>query len=108
MATDGARPGTPVEELPLPALDDGERSAIALALSRRADLILMDDRSGVAAALAYGLEAIGTLGLLDRAARRGLIDLAAALARLKVTNFRYQQEMLDALLAQYRDRGSGS
>src|SRR5271168_5361495 len=34
-----------LEELALPALDDGERSAIALALSRRADLILMDDRN---------------------------------------------------------------
>lgn len=46
----------PVEDLPLPGLDDGERSAIALALARQANAILMDDRAGVAAALASGLE----------------------------------------------------
>ena len=70
-------PMPPADSLPLPALDEGERSVIALARALRADLILMDDRSGVAAALAEGFEVTGTLGLLDRAARRGLIDLAA-------------------------------
>jgi predicted nucleic acid-binding protein len=101
-------PTPPLETLPLPELDDGERAAIALALSQRVDLLLMDDRGGVAAALAQGLAVVGTLGLLDRAARRGLIDLAAALASLKETNFRYRPELLDALLAQHRDRSGGS
>ena len=101
-------PTPPLETLPLPALDDGERAAIALALSLRADLLLMDDRSGVAAARAQGLAVVGTLGLLDRAVRRGLVDVAAALMRLKATNFRYRQEMLEALLAQHRARGGGS
>jgi predicted nucleic acid-binding protein len=91
--------GAEVAELPLPTLDDGERSAIALALTLRADLILIDDRRGVAAALALGFDAVGTIGLLDRAARQGHIDLGAALMRLKSTNFRYRPEMLDALLA---------
>jgi predicted nucleic acid-binding protein len=98
----------PDEELLLPALDAGERAAIALAVSLRADLILIDDRSGVAAALAQGLAVVGTLGLLDRAARRGRVDLAAALMRLKATNFHYRQEMLDALLARHRERDAGS
>jgi predicted nucleic acid-binding protein len=101
-------PTPPLEELLLPALDDGERAAITLAVSLRADLILIDDRSGGNAALAQGLAVVGTLGLLDRAARRGLVDLAAALMRLKATNFRYRQEMLDALLARHRERGAGS
>jgi predicted nucleic acid-binding protein len=111
LATDPAwleaLPTPPVAGLPLPLLGDGERAAIALAISHRADLILMDDRRGVAAALAQGLEAIGTLGLLDRAARHGLIDLAAALTRLKATNFRHRPEMLDVLIAQHRERGGG-
>lgn len=84
------------------ALDEGEQAAIALAASIGADLILMDDRAGVAAALRRGLAVAGTLGVLDLAARRGLVDLATALARLKATNFRYRPEILDALLAQHR------
>jgi predicted nucleic acid-binding protein len=82
------------------ALDEGERAAIALALAIGADLILMDDRAGVAVAYRQGLAVTGTLGLLDLAARRGLIDLAAAFGRLKATNFRYRPEIMDALLAQ--------
>jgi hypothetical protein len=38
------------------------------------------------------------LGNLGLAARRGLIDLADCFARLKRTNFRYRQEIMDALL----------
>lgn len=61
-------------------LDDGERAAIALATALHADLLLMDDRTGVATARALGFAITGILGLLDRAARRGLLDLAAAFA----------------------------
>jgi predicted nucleic acid-binding protein len=61
----------------------------------------MDDRLGVAAALAAGLQVIGTVGVLDRAARRGLIDLPASVARLRDTNFRCRPEILDALLADH-------
>jgi predicted nucleic acid-binding protein len=81
-------------------LDPGERAAIALAASVGADAVLMDDRAGVAAARARGLNAIGTLGLLQRGARRGLLDLPGALARLVATNFRVRQELLDTLLAE--------
>jgi predicted nucleic acid-binding protein len=95
-------PAPPAQSLPLPALDDGARSVIALGLALRADLILMDDRSGVAAALAEAFEVTGTLGILDRAARRGLIDLAPALARLTATNFRFRQAAIDELLARHQ------
>jgi predicted nucleic acid-binding protein len=86
------------------ALDEGERAAIALAAALSADLILIDDRTGVAVARRRGLTVTGTLGVLDLAARRGLIDLAATLARLKGTNFRYRPEIMDALLAQHWDK----
>jgi predicted nucleic acid-binding protein len=101
-------PSPHLETLLLPELDAGERAAIALATSLPANLLLIDDRRGSAAAIAQGLETTGTLGLLDRAARHGLIDLAASLGRLKATNFRYRPEMLDALLAQHRERSRGS
>jgi hypothetical protein len=42
--------------------------------------------------------------VLDLAAQRGLIDLAAAFERLKVTNFRYRPEIMDALLAQQPEK----
>jgi predicted nucleic acid-binding protein len=47
-----------------------------------------------------GFAVTGTLGVLDLAARRGLIDLGAAFTRLKATNFRCHPEIIDALLAQ--------
>lgn len=96
------RPTPSVATLPLPELGDGERAAIALAQAVGAALVLMDDRAGVAAARTHGVTATGTLGVLERAAARGLVDLPAALARLKGTNFRYRAALLDALLARHR------
>jgi predicted nucleic acid-binding protein len=83
------------------ALDEGERAAIALARAISADLILMDDRAGVAVAQQHGLAVTGTLGVLELAGRRGLIDLGSALTRLKATNFRYPPAIMDALLARW-------
>lgn len=58
----------------------------------------MDDRRGVMAALQSGLIVTGTMGLLARAAKRGILDLADAFDKLKRTNFRYRQEIMDTLL----------
>jgi len=85
------------------ALDDGERAAVELAGAIGADLILMDDRDGAAFARAKGFAVTGTLGVLDLAARRGLIDLPQAFARLKATSFHYRQGLLDALLARRQE-----
>ena len=99
------RPGPAAADSMLAPLDPGEQAAIALAGAIGADALLMDDRAGVAVALAKGLAVVGTLGVLDRAARRGLIDLAAAFARLRTTNFRYPPRLLEAMLASWqRDR----
>jgi predicted nucleic acid-binding protein len=64
----------------------------------------MDDRAGVAAAYRRGLAVTGTLGVLDLAARRGLLDIATVVARLKATNFRYPPEIIEALLAEHREK----
>ncbi len=82
----------------------GERAAIALALASEAELILMDDRAGVAAAMAQGLSVIGTLGVLVRAARHGMVDLEVVFTRLKGTNFRYPRNLLATMLAEERKR----
>ena len=89
----------PAATLSLGKLDAGEQAALALAVQLKAELILIDDRAGVRAALAQGLLAMGTLGILDRAAAVGLVDLRSALARLAKTNFHIRQPIIDALLA---------
>lgn len=95
---------TPASALPQPKLDAGEQAAIALAIELKAELLLMDDRAGVKAALAQGLEVIGTLGVLDQAASAGLVELPAALARLTATNFRVRPDVIEALLLTSRAR----
>ncbi|MGA3370233.1 MAG: DUF3368 domain-containing protein [Terracidiphilus sp.] len=84
------------------SLDDGERAAIELAELIGADLVLMDERKGVRVSLRKGFDVIGTLGILDLAARRGLIDLAECFDRLRATNFRYRPQMLVDMLTHYR------
>ena len=90
-----------------PKLGEGEQAALALVHAVGATLILMDDRVA-ATARAQGLAATGTLGMLELAAVRDLIDLPAALTRLKATNFRYRPELLEILLARHHKRRSGS
>ena len=88
----------------LQSLDDGERSAIALAELLHANLILIDERKGTNVALSKGFEVTGTICVLDLAARRGLIDLTQAFTRLKATNFRYPPEMMDDVLRQRKKK----
>jgi len=83
----------------LVALDDGEKAALTLGLSLRADLILIDERKGAAAARIKGLEFTGTLGILILAAQRQWIDLAEAFARLRQTNFYCSEDLMRSLLS---------
>ena len=69
-------------------LGAGEREAISLALAVRADVVLIDDRAGRREAARRHLHVTGTLGVLDDAAERGLIDFQAAAERLRQTSFR--------------------
>lgn len=80
-------------------LDPGEQDAIVLALHLNADLVLMDEREGVEEARRLGLTVTGTIGVLDRAAEGGLIELAPAITALRQTNFRVNPMLLDRLLA---------
>ena len=90
----------PVETPPLPPIDAGERAAIALALLLGAELLLMDERAGTAAARGQGLQTVGTIGVLKLAAQRRLIELPKAFAALRATNFYYPPALLDALLVE--------
>ena len=57
-------------------LDPGEAEAIVLAIEHRADLLLVDERRARRTAIAAGLTVTGLLGVVARAKRAGLIDLA--------------------------------
>lgn len=85
-------------------VDAGELEAICLAREIHADAVLMDDRAGRNAAIQCGLAVVGTIGLLESGAARGLIELPATLARLQQTNARLDPELIRAALARDQKR----
>ena len=85
-------------------VDAGELEAICLAQEIHADAVLMDDRAGRNAAIQCGLAVVGTVGLLEQAAARGLIELPPTLARLHQTNARLDPELIRAALARDQAR----
>lgn len=64
--------------------------------------MLIDDRRGAIAAERQGLRVTGTLGVLDIAAEKGLIDFAEAIQRLEVTSFLRPVSLMNALLGKYK------
>lgn len=82
----------------LNALDPGERDAIILALELPADLVLMDDAEGREEAERHHVRVVGTLTVLEQAARKGLIRFEEALARLEQTNFRLSSKLRAAFM----------
>jgi predicted nucleic acid-binding protein len=85
-------------------IDAGELEAICLAREIKAAAVLMDDRAGRSAAIHCGLAVIGTVGLLERAAARGLLELPDAIARLRKTNARLDPELIRAALERDKAR----
>lgn len=89
---------TAVADPSLRMLEIGEREAIILAEELKADLILMDDANGRQKALQRNLPVIGTLGVLEKAAIQGLLDLPTIINKLKATNFRASDTLYDLFL----------
>lgn len=89
----------------LEEVDMGEAQAIALAASCGPDtLLLIDDRDGRRVAANRGIAMTGTLGVLNSAAKNGLIDLPEALDRLRQTSFRVSPGLIHGLLELDRQR----
>lgn len=80
-------------------LDPGESEAIALALTTRPDVLVIDENKGRKIAADYGLVITGTVGLLTKAAREGIIDtLQADLNRLRQAGFRISDRLYQQAL----------
>ena len=77
------------------SLGAGERAAILLAKSLRADLILLDERKARRIAGDAGLSIVGCLGILEAGARRGLVaDLRQAYVDLLQQGVRFEIRLL--------------
>lgn len=82
----------------LDVLDIGEQTAIILAEHKAADLLIIDDALGRKIALSRGLKITGLLGVLNEAAKGGLLDLPDVINRLQKTTFRASSKLLQLLL----------
>jgi predicted nucleic acid-binding protein len=78
-------------------LHTGEEHAIALALEFNAP-ILLDEKEARKVAKDKGLLVIGTVGLIERAAARNLIDLRKCLTALQKTNMRVNPSLIHGAL----------
>jgi predicted nucleic acid-binding protein len=81
-------------------LGAGELATILLAAETSADLILIDERSARKLASALGLKVIGCVGVLEIAARKGLLtDLRATYQKMLASGTRIDPQILNRSLA---------
>jgi predicted nucleic acid-binding protein len=81
-------------------LDDGEAAAIALALEKQADLILLDETDARNVAELYRIPKTGVIGILTRAKQHHLLQEVKPLfdALKTQANFWIQPRLYEALL----------
>ena len=95
---------TPKDASRFSELGPGEREAISLALETKADVLLIDEAAGRKAAVENGVAVKGTLGILEEAANRNLVDLTQAVSKLRATSIFLSEELVQDALNRYRDR----
>lgn len=89
-------------------LHRGEREAILLAETLRADVLLIDEQIGRAIARSRNLPVSGTLGVLERADTMGLVrDFAQVLKQLKTSGFFITETLEQQLIQRHRVRRKG-
>lgn len=80
-------------------LDIGEASAIALGLEKVDVLLILDDLKGRKEAEKLGFRITGTLGILFKAKKQGLIaELKTYVEKLKVAGFRLSSKIEEDIL----------
>ena len=83
---------------PIPGLSSVDLEVLALARANQ-DAVILDDFAARNAAKQLGLKIIGTLGVVELAAARKLVNLSQTIAKLKQTNIRISDELYAAALA---------
>lgn len=86
---------------PMNGLSIADLEVLSLAKERRA-VVLMDDLAGRIHAKASGLQVIGTLGIVELAAKRGFLSLEEAIERLRKTNIRITEELYRQVIERNR------
>lgn len=75
-------------------IDKGEASAIALVLETSEHIIILDDWKARKLAERLGLSVTGTLGVIIRAKKKGIItSIKPYLNKIRDTNFRISEEL---------------
>lgn len=86
-------------QLLLPTLDRGEAAVIALALERKASLVLIDELTGRKVAESLQLKVSGSVGLLIKAKQAGKIAAVKPLLEsMQKAGLYYSQRFIDAVL----------
>jgi predicted nucleic acid-binding protein len=82
-------------------LDSGEAEAIVLATEMKADLIIMDEKLGRFHAKHANLKVTGTIGMLIKAKKQGLIkDLKSQLTELIAKDVWISHQLINEILSQ--------
>ncbi|MHB2151039.1 DUF3368 domain-containing protein [Calditrichota bacterium LG25] len=80
-------------------IDDGESEAIALAMEEENVFIVLDDKKARRIAKQLGLKVIGTVGLLLRAKKRGIVtEIKPILDALQEVDFRIGETLYQEAL----------
>ena len=86
---------TPFQKLLEREIDPGEISAILLAMETPSSILIIDDMKGRKVAQRLNLRYSGTLGLLLKAKRTGLLkDILPILNKIRLTDFRIDNQLL--------------
>lgn len=89
----------PLARVSVATLDEGEAAVIQLATELTIDTVCIDEWRGRRAAVAAGLRVTGTLGLLGRAKRLGLIEMVRPwVAKLEAAGIHYHRDLLARFL----------
>ena len=89
-------------------LGPGESEAIALAIEIHADALLLDDRAATAIANSLGISPLGTLGVLDLAGEKGLVDIPTVVSELAKTSFHAPPRLLEQFVQRCEARRRSS